>query len=298
MPQHLQRKLGVENAEVDTLKEAVAAALAVGPLSPAQLKATLGNRVRSLGAEGKGRGLTTTLPLALGLLQAEGRIRRKPTNGRLDTQRYDYESWDPPPGPPPAPDEAAADIARLFFAWAGAATLKDFRDFTAFTARVAQPACDRAGIVIFGGDTGLLALPEAAAEFESYRAPAGPVYNLVGNMDPFIALRRSSKFWLREEDGTRLVPNEKGVQPASELAELWSHAILDRGRLIGLWEFDPDEGSIAWGTWEPADDALRSMIEAMETYIREELKDARSFSLDSPASRRPRLNALRAMSSQ
>ncbi len=30
-------------------------------------------------------------------------------------------------------------------------------------------------------------------------------------------------------------------------------------------------------------------------FVREELGDARSFSLDSPASRRPRLNALREM---
>ena len=45
------RKLGVEDAEVDALKEAVVVALAAGPLSPADLKTVLGNKVRNLGEE-------------------------------------------------------------------------------------------------------------------------------------------------------------------------------------------------------------------------------------------------------
>ena len=57
----------------------------------------------------------------------------------------------------------------------------------------------------------------------------------------------------------------------------------------------PDPGEIVWVTWSPADDRLRAAITDTETYIRDQLGDARSFSLDSPASRRPRLEALRRM---
>jgi hypothetical protein len=289
----IARKLGVEDAEVEALKTAVTAALSRGPLAPSELKTALGEKVRNLGEEGKRRGLTTTLPLALGLLQTEGRIRRKPVNGRLDTQRYDYELWDPALTGMPGVDEAAAEIAQLFFGWAGAATLKDFRDFTAFTVRTAQAARDRAGIVSFGEDTDLLCLPGARENFAAYRAPSQPAYSLVGNLDSYLALRRTGSFWLHEEDQARLAPTDKGLRPVSQLAELWSHAILDRGRLIGLWEYDAEAERIVCSAWIPADEALRAEIDAVETYIREDLGDARSFSLDSPASRRPRLDALR-----
>jgi len=287
------RKLGVEDAEIQRLKEAVLVALEAGPLSPADLKKPLGDKVRSLGEEGKKKGLTTTLPLSLGLLQTEGRIRRKPITGRLDTQRYEYELWQPPLGPMPDDEDAAAEIAKLYFGWCGAATLKEFRDYTAFTAAKAGAACERAGIVSFGSEPDLLALPGAYEELSQHSAPSAPAYSLVGNLDPFVSLRRNAMFWLDPIDGSRMVPSDSGIKQVSELSELWSHAILDRGRLIGLWEFDAEAGNIVWQSWIPVDNALRAKVEDMEAYIRNDLGDARSFSLDSPASRRPRLDALR-----
>jgi hypothetical protein len=289
------RKLGVEDSEIEALKAAVPPVLADGPLSPADLKTRLGDKVRSLGEEGKKKGLTTTLPLALGLLQMEGRIRRKPANGRLDTQKYDYELWKPPVANVPDEAETGRELARLFFTWTGAAPLKDFRTFSAFTVKRAHLALEQADIVPFGPESDLLALPGSYEEFEAFQMPQRPAYTLVGNLDSYLHYRRSGTFWLHEEDFGRMLPTEKGVAASSELMELWSHPILDRGRLIGLWEFDGENGKIVWTTWVPADDALRAAVDATERYIREELGDARSFSLDSPASRRPRLEVLRGM---
>ena len=81
-----------------------------------------------------------------------------------------------------------------------------------------------------------------------------------------------------------------------DLADLPDHPIVDRGRIVGLWQFDPSAERIVWWTFRPADDgpALRAAIEKTEGYVREQLGDARSFSLDSPKSRAPRLAALRA----
>lgn len=289
------RKLSVQDEEVEALKTAVVEALANGALDPAELKTVLGNRVRNLGEEGKKRGLTTTLPLALGLLQTEGRIRRKPTNGRFDTQRYAYERWEPALAIDALwTDEAAgAECARLYFSWTGAATLKEFREFTAFTVRRAQASCDRAGIVSFAPDTDLLGLPGARADFDAFEPLTEPTYRLVSSLDSFLLLRRGCQFWLTDEDRTRMAPTDKGMLPLSGLGELWSHAILDRGRLVGLWEFDPEEGKIAWMTWIAPNDALLASIEAAERYVRDDLGDARSFSLDSPKSRSPRIAALR-----
>jgi hypothetical protein len=80
-----------------------------------------------------------------------------------------------------------------------------------------------------------------------------------------------------------------------DIGELLSHTIVDRGRLVGLWDYDTTEGKIEWGVWVKPDDALLAAVSEMETYVREELGDARSFSLDSPASRKPRLEAIRGM---
>ena len=91
------RKLGVTDREIDRLSGKVVAALGKGPLEPDEIRDAVGGAARNLGPEGKKKGLTTTLPLALGRLQAAGEIRRMPTNGRLDQQRYRYALWRPNP---------------------------------------------------------------------------------------------------------------------------------------------------------------------------------------------------------
>ena len=90
---NVARKLGVTDKDVDRLCDKVLAALAKGPLDPEALKAAARSAVKHLGEEGKKKGLTSTLPVALGRLQQSGHIRRVPTDGRLDQQRYKYTLW-------------------------------------------------------------------------------------------------------------------------------------------------------------------------------------------------------------
>src|SRR4029450_6901115 len=93
------------------------------------------------------------------------------------------------------------------------------------------------------------------------------------------------------KDQARKVFAEKSMAALSGLVDLPSHAILDRGRLIGLWEFDPEAGTIAWTAWVK-DRAVADAVEATQSFIRDQVGDARSFSLDSPKSRAPRIAAL------
>ena len=67
------------------------------------------------------------------------------------------------------------------------------------------------------------------------------------------------------------------------------------GRIVGQWVFDPEAGTIAWETSvaRTRTRALEDAVAKMEAFIREDLGDARSFSLDSPKSRIPRIEALR-----
>jgi hypothetical protein len=60
------RKLGVTDAEVDKLSQAVLDALQSGAMDPEQMRSATGGAARNLGEAGKKGGMITTLPLALG----------------------------------------------------------------------------------------------------------------------------------------------------------------------------------------------------------------------------------------
>ena len=94
-------------------------------------------------------------------------------------------------------------------------------------------------------------------------------------------------------------PTHNGPRPAEKRtlgaeADPPCHLIVDRGRIAGLWEFDPDTRKIVHRFFGEEDDALREAIAVTEEFVRDDLGDTRGFSLDSPKSRAPRLAALRA----
>jgi hypothetical protein len=85
----------------------------------------------------------------------------------------------------------------------------------------------------------------------------------------------------------------KDTKPLRGLADLPSYSILDRGRLVGLWEYDTSTNSITWWLAIPKKDkALRDAVARTESYVREPLANGRSFSLDRPKTRAPRVQAL------
>jgi hypothetical protein len=265
-----------------------------GSLDPAQLKDELGDRVRNLGEAGRTRGQTTTLPAALGLLQAAGEIRRVPVTGRIDQQRYAYVRWMPPRSDY-SDAEARAELARLYFYWTSPASLAQFRWFSAFSVAHAKAAI--ADLELVDMVEGLLALPSLAREYESYRPPATPRYSLLAGIDALILLRRAVASLIDAADTDRPVPGE--TLQVGGLSDLPDHAIVDRGRLVGLWQYDVDTAEVVtwlFGNARP-DKALREAIERTRAYVRDDLGDARSFSLDSPKSRAPRIAALRAAAS-
>jgi hypothetical protein len=220
-----------------------------------------------------------------------GEIRRVPINGRLDQQRYAYVRWSSP-----ATDlsDAAArtELARLFYDWTGPASLAHFRWFSAFSAANAKAAVAELGLVDLG--LGLLASPALAKEFEGFAAPERPQYCLLASIDALILLRRDVPSLVNEAYADTVIPGEK--QRIGNVADLPDHAIIDRGRLVGLWQYDVERDEIVWWLFAGGkpDKALRAAIEHTEAFVRDDLGDARSFSLDSPRSRAPRIAALRA----
>ncbi|MDQ2847423.1 MAG: winged helix DNA-binding domain-containing protein [Actinomycetota bacterium] len=286
-------KLGVGQAEIEQLGHAVVEALseAAEPLDPHQLKVLLGNRVRNLGEEGKKKGVSTTLPTALTQLQAFGQIRRVPLDGRLDQQRYAYCVWES--APTGITDGAArVELLRRYFDWTGGATVAQSRWFSAFT--VAQTTAAIAELELTDVGDGLLVPAEKLPDFQSFELAAEPQYRLLAGIDALVLLRRNSSELLEPQDAQRVVPSDQAGIGAQDLPD---HPIVDRGRIVGLWQFDPDAGDIAaWVFAGQPDEALRAEIDRTARWVADDLGDFRSFSLDSGKARRPRIDALRALS--
>jgi hypothetical protein len=279
-------KLGVTEKEIDKLCDAVVAALEKGPLDPDGLREATGKVIRNLGPEGKKKGLTTTLPVALGKLQESGDIRRVPVNGRFDQQRYQYALWSPNPlrGFKLSPEQVQTELARKYFEWVGLGPIAGFQAFSGLGVKAAKTAVDPLkleAIEVAPGDHHFL-LPGDRAAFEAFKTPKEPHYSLLGSID--------SLFLLCDLKTTLDDIEAKAV---ASLQDLPSHAIVDRGRLVGFWEYDPATESIAWMSFVKKDKALPQAVTGTENFIRDQLGDARSFSLDSPKSRAPRIAALR-----
>ena len=288
-------KLGVPKKEIDKLCEGVVAALEKKPLDPEELRETLGKLVRNLGEAGKKKGLATTLPVALERLQSSGEIRRVPVNGRLDQQRYKYTLWrsNPLRGFKFSTEEAFVELARRYFAWIGPATLADFQGFSGLGVKAAKAAVKPLRLEPLENGDERLMLPHDRAALDSFKTPKDPHYVLTSSIDSIILLRRDVKALLDAKDMERNVMVDKKTQRLGTVTDLPSHAIFDRGRLVGLWEYDPETQSIAWSAFTKKEKALEDAVARTEAYVRDQLGDARSFSLDSPKSRAPRIAALR-----
>lgn len=288
-------RLGVERSEVQELEDKTlavlqeAAAKGEGPLDPKELKDRLGDAVRSLGEEGKKKGASTTLPTVLGLLQADGRIRRVPVNGRLDQQRYAYTAWGLPPAAE-SPEQARARLMENYLAWTGGATLKQTQWFTAFTVAQSKAALAAAGAVESDAvdPDGLWMLPADASAAADFKKPGEEQVQLLAGSDALFLLRRNASDHVAEEDRELAIGKEK----LALTADLPDHPIVDRGRIIGLWQYDPARERIAHWLFHAPTAAVTRRISEVEAFIREDLGDFRSFSLDSPASRQKRIDAL------
>ncbi|MEY9846699.1 DNA glycosylase AlkZ-like family protein [Streptacidiphilus sp. MAP5-3] len=286
-----RKHLGVTDAETDALRAAVLAALesAPGPLDPARIKDAVGDAVRSLGEAGRKRGTATTLPLALGLLQASGEIRRAPVNGRLDQQRYGYVRWQ---ARPVGVAEADVELARRYFAWAAPASLPHFRWFSGFTAARAKAAIAPLGLAPVEG-TDLLLPPELAEEFSAYRRPEKPHYALLAGIDGIHLLHRDLVRLVDPADAERPVPGAKAGRVFGSDADPQCHLVVDRGRIVGFWEYDTERSELVHQLFVPLDAALQDALTRTEAFVRDQLGDARGFSLDSPRSRVPKIAAMR-----
>ncbi len=188
-------KLGVTEKEIDALCSAVLQALKTGPAEPDAIRDAVGSKARSLGPEGQKKGISSTLPLALGRLQLTGDIRRMPTNGRLDQQRYRYTLWNPNPleGFKLTPEEAHVALARLYFQWIGPASQAEFQWFSGLGVKASKDALSPLGLVPLEEGSDRLLLPQDLEALHAFRLPKDPIYRLTSSLDSLVLLRRDHR---------------------------------------------------------------------------------------------------------
>jgi hypothetical protein len=196
--------------------------------------------------------------------------------------------WKPNPlaGWKSTAEQAFVELARRYFSWTGGASLAEFQWFSGLSAKAAKVAVEPLGLEPLEGDR--LMLPEDRAALEKFQTPKYPQYAVVSSLDGINQLRRELKSLVAPEDRERV-----GLEQQKSVVDLSNHAIFDRGRLVGLWAFDTETGTIAWMSFVKPDRAMKDAVAKTEAFVRDELGDARSFSLDSPKSRAPKIAELR-----
>jgi hypothetical protein len=152
------------------------------------------------------------------------------------------------------------------------------------------------------GALGREAVDRAVAKLEIQELPsargctyvvAAPDYALVSSLPTLVHPRRALGPLLDAEAAARAMPGGAKGAAGGTLLDLDYHAIVDRGRIVGLWDWDGKAGELVWKTFGAAPKGAKEAAAELATYVARDLGDVRSFSLDSPASRGKRLDALR-----
>jgi hypothetical protein len=109
-------------------------------------------------------------------------------------------------------------------------------------------------------------------------------------------MRREIAPHLDAEDAKRRVPGSEKQESAGRLMDLPYHAVVDRGRIVGLWDWDGVKGALVWRLFgKPARELQRKAedeADALGAYVKKDLGDVRTVSLDSPEGRVERIEVL------
>lgn len=286
-----QEKLAMDEAELDSVGEAVLALVAAGPLTTAQLRMQLPEgAVRSLGEVGKKLGVTSTLPPSLRRLEFHGRLRRTPIDGRLDHERYAWAADDLDVGEA-APDDLA-QLAGLYLRWAGPSTRKELAAWTGLKQAEAKQA--------------LLACGAEPATFqgqEVFVAPSGHQREATGKvvwlpaMDNLYALRHEARPLVDPAYADVEVSNfgSGGRSTLAAMSQPIERTIVRDGEVVGMWAYDPANDEVVH-TLAPIASGLdveaeRARVQAIIARV----GHGRVFSIDTDARLTARAERLRTL---
>jgi DNA glycosylase AlkZ-like len=293
----------LEERELADLARAITTILKAGPRTSDELRGNLPpHLVRSLGPEGKQFGESSLLSFVLRHLWTEGALHRFSLNRQLDSSRHSYRLAAKSSQLQRTAKDAMREMARRFFHWAAPATLKEFAWWVGSSQKDAR-----------GGMEGLELKPVSVTGWASEAwideeqldslvpqngALRGRGFIFLPFRDNYLYFRRGLAPFLAAAAQKRRVLDSNNKKVAlGELDSLHHNAIVLQGRLVGLWEYDPEEERMVWSTLEDMSAAtarvLAIAIEELEDFIRAELGDVRLYSIGTGARRRDRINSVK-----
>jgi hypothetical protein len=290
----LVRRGTIDPSAVRALGKTICGALDEGPMPSADLRAAVAaSHPRSL----------DLFAAALAQLTLEGKVRRFPIAGRIDSPKYLYELMHPDDRPDLAAEGDAASVharlASVFLRRHGPATIEDFAWWTGSTktdARAALTTIGAASIAVDGWTSQAWLNANDVDAWNRFKDPGDPRVQLLPFRDPFVYVRRPVAVLASDPAAPVLDWKAKKI-PVSNADSLHHHAIVANGTLVGVWEYDADEEAIVTRVWGNAR-GLASQVKAAaaETarFIREQIGDMKFYAADTPTSRAPRVTFISA----
>jgi hypothetical protein len=272
-------KAGSKMLVVEKVAKAVVDALAT-PMTPDALRKALPkDSIPSFGEAGKKVGLSSPLPLALRLLEFDGKIERTLEGGRLDSERY---VWRKAQWKVPAASKAPlANVVKSFFEFAGPSTLAHVSAWTGIAQRDLKPiVADFSPVEIESVGTcfSSIAIPKKLPAPRGVRLLAFEDNYLVNHGGP--AVVTDPKHHAIEAD----IWGSGKPETLGEADHILSRSIVVDGLVAGFWEVDPKAGGAVWTTFEkPAKkvaDEIDALTDATAKFLLEDVGNARVFSLD------------------
>ena len=125
------------------------------------------------------------------------------------------------------------------------ATVPQLAWWAGLKAKEAKAAAAALGLVALDpGDQRLMFADDREALLAA-RAPPNPVLSLVGCLDNLSHPRRDAQALLGAGDEELDLSLGQGGKAGASLADFEVHPIIDRGRLVGLWDYDGEAGALA-----------------------------------------------------
>jgi hypothetical protein len=300
-----EKDLAKANAKfsvVESTAKIVLDALTAPMTTDAVRKALPKGSIPSFGDAGKKVGLSSPLPLALRLLELDGRIERTAFDGRLDSDRYLWRraQWKVPAA---AKTEAArlANVVKAFLDFAGPSSLEHIATWSGRSQRDLKPVLEslHADPVTIDG--------------------IGPAFAQRGDIDcaheamlPLgLRLLAFEDNYLVNHGGLAVVTDPK--HHAIEIA-IWgdskpetigaanhvlSRTIVIDGLVAGFWEVDPRAKAVVWMTFDPQKPAVVEKIEAvsaeMATFLLDDVGNCTVYSQDNIEGVQARADKIRAL---
>jgi hypothetical protein len=277
-------KANAKLATVETVADAVLDVLAT-PLTPDAIRKALPkDAIPSFGEAGKKVGLSSPLPLALRLLEFDGRIERTLDGGRLDSERYLWRKtqWKvPKPSANPLQTIVAA-----FLDFAGPSTLANLSDWSGAPQRDLKPVLEALG----AEPVTIENLGEAYAQKGdiecAHEAPLPLGTRVLAFEDNYLvnhggpSVVTDPKHHAIEAD----IWGSGRPEQLGKAGHVLSRTIVHDGFVVGFWEVDPAAHRGVWATFEPQKPAAKSGIDEVvqdtAKFLLDDVGNPRVFSLD------------------